>query len=120
MTRVQNPIGLRLLMLTENHFRKLLERIWLFVCTEKHFISSSQVPNPKSFVSAHLASPPVNYKNSLNSIFYLLVMVIHLFFATESSDIRQKVLKIFYSVNRYCFNFSMCKNSPSHQHCDSR
>ena len=120
--RVQNPIGFRLLVLTENHFRERLERIWLFVCTEKHFISSSQVPNLKSFVTALLPRPPtpINYKNTVNSIFYLLVMVIHVFFSIESSDISQRVLKVFYTVNQYYFNVSMCKNSPSHQYCDSR
>lgn len=99
---------------------KSLERILLFVCTEKHFISSSHVPNLKSFV---ISKPTPSYwLQKASKPYFLPLGYSHttVFLSIEFSDIRQRVLKIFYNVKQYPFNFSMCKTSSSHQYCDSK
>lgn len=53
--RVQNLIGLRLLMLTENHFREWLERIWLFCLHRKTLYQL--FPGSKPQVLCHCPPP---------------------------------------------------------------
>lgn len=71
-----------------------LERILLFVCTEKHLSAL-----PMFLTSSPLSSPPlpyhIDYKKPLNPVFYFLVMVIHFFHLQSLQILGKGFLKSF-------------------------